>query len=169
MSKQYKAYMASWDVFSPQADKLAQNKRELLESFGINALCPVDSEVDFNKPKLEIAKDIFNKNLALLDEADFVIADINPFRGYEQDSGVCFEIGHAYASGKPVYGIIRKKEQSYKDRMVGLIHERDGVWYDSNGYKVEDFALNCNLMINLACDQIFESLTECLEWIKEYY
>ncbi len=58
---------------------------------------PFDNEAD-NTP------DIFAGNCKLIDEADIVIANLNPFRGKEPDSGTCFEVGYAYAKGKTVYG-----------------------------------------------------------------
>lgn len=48
------------------------------------------------------AEGIFRANIEMISEADAVIANLDPFRGCEPDSGICFEIGCAIALGKQV-------------------------------------------------------------------
>lgn len=169
MQKEYKVYCAGPGCFSPDIEKEAQKQRDLCEEYGLTALIPIDSFVDFNQPKLDIAKDIFNKNIEMINKADFVVVNIENFRGFELDTGTSFEIGMAYALNIPVFGYLHSYPKTYKDKMFGLIHEVDGVWYDSNGYRVEDFNGVCNLMVDLACDGVYKTFEECLKKIKEVY
>ncbi len=45
---------------------------------------------------------IFNKNLTGIDNSDIVVAVID---GTDVDSGTAWEIGYAFAKGKPVFGL----------------------------------------------------------------
>ena len=62
---------------------------------------------------------IFQDNLALIDEADAVVANLNPFRGPEPDSGTAFELGYAHARGKQILGYIDRFETTV-DRVERL-------------------------------------------------
>jgi hypothetical protein len=50
-----------------------------------------------------ITKVIFSKDIACLDAAAALVA---PFGDIQFDSGMCFEIGYAYARGIPIIGIV---------------------------------------------------------------
>ncbi|MBU2009853.1 nucleoside 2-deoxyribosyltransferase [Patescibacteria group bacterium] len=47
--------------------------------------------------------DIFRLDLARLEDADVVVALLD---GQDTDSGTCIELGHAYAKGKKIFGIV---------------------------------------------------------------
>jgi len=76
----------------------------------LEPLFPFDNEVDIGKsvnPSLEI----FLGNRDLIDAADMVIANLNPFRGnIEPDSGTVWEVGYAIGRGKPVVGYLASSE-----------------------------------------------------------
>ena len=123
-------YLAGLDVFAPDAKDRGKKMQELCTKMGYTGLYPLDNEAD-------TAAEIFAGNCALIDCADAVIANLNPFRGAEPDSGTCFEVGYACAKGKRVYGYI-----SY----ARLRLEKQGE-FDKNGFAVENFGLPVHLML----------------------
>lgn len=134
-----KLYLAGPDVFRPDAFQWAAHVRALCRQEGHHALIPLDGkEAD--------APGIYRSNLGLIRDADALLANLNPFRGAEPDSGTCVEIGYALALGKPVVG--------YADTIRPL-HERlnaagpgaDGSYRDTEGWRVENFGLALNLML----------------------
>ena len=48
--------------------------------------------------------DFFQEHSSGIEISDYVVANVNCFRGGEPDSGTCFEIGYAHALGKKIYG-----------------------------------------------------------------
>lgn len=134
-----KLYIAGPDVFRPDAQAWAADVRALCRDAGHQALIPLDGGET-------TAAGIYRNNLRLIEAADAVLANLNPFRGAEPDSGTCVEIGYALALGQPVIG--------YADSLVPL-RERitaggpgaDGRYRDSEGRAVEDFGLPLNLML----------------------
>ncbi len=123
-----KVYLAGWDVFRPDAVEEGKYLKSLCEEYGFEGLYPLDNECD--NPE-----DIYKGNLELLKQADYVIANVNAFRGSEPDSGTSFEIGYATATGKPVV--------TYLEETRPMIE-----WVkDENGYSIENFGFPVNLMI----------------------
>lgn len=125
-------YLAGFDVFAPDAVQRGARYKLLCAEKGFVGLYPLDHEADG-------AHRIFSGNCGLIDRADIVIANLNPFRGAEPDSGTCFEVGYACAKGKKVYGYVDD---------VRTLRDRLGET-DADGFAVEDFGLPLNLM--LAC------------------
>ena len=129
-----KLYLAGPDVFRPDALQWAGHVRALCRLEGHDALVPLDGGGNG-------ATAIYRNNLKLIGEADAVLANLNPFRGAEPDSGTCVEVGYALALGKPVIG--------YADDLRPM-RERlgaDGQCRDAAGWAVEDFGLARNLML----------------------
>ena len=91
-------------------------------------------------------------NLAMMDRADAIIANITPFRGPHMDPGTAFELGYMVAQGKPVM-VYTQAVDSLVDRVSewsgGLVRDA-GVLRDRNGHQVENFGLFENLMIEPA-------------------
>lgn len=133
-----KIYLAGFDVFAPDAVKRGVRMKLQCAQQGLIGLYPLDNEGSD-------AAAIFAGNCALLDSADAVLANINPFRGHEPDSGTCFEIGYAYAKGKRVF--------AYLDD-ARTMREKLGA-ADENGFTVEDFGLPVNLMLACAAQDVY--------------
>ena len=132
-------YIAGPDVFRPDAVHWADTVRVLCRDHGHEALIPLDGDAT-------TADGIFRNNLALLQSADTVLANLNPFRGAEPDSGTCVEIGYALALGKPVIGYAAELP-SLRQRLGGDCGGNCGKAVDAEGYSVEDFGLPFNLML----------------------
>ena len=126
-----KIYLAGFDVFAPDAKQRGAKMKMQCAGQGFIGLYPFDNEADN-------AADIFTGNCGLIDQADIVIANLNPFRGAEPDSGTCFEVGYAIAKGKTVYGYV-SDARSLREKLG----ERD-----ENDFSVEDFGLPLNLMLS---------------------
>ena len=98
-----KVYLAGPDVFRPDAMAWAERARAACAAAGHQALVPLDGVET-------TATGIFDANIDLVRSADVVLANLNPFRGCEPDSGTCVEIGFALALGKPVIGYLASDE-----------------------------------------------------------
>ncbi len=85
---------------------------------------------------------------------NFVIANLNSFRGKESDSGTIWECGYASALGKKVYGYINRSttylQQFNKNEILST---KDG-FTDLDGKFIEDFDYCVNLMIACSLEKI---------------
>jgi nucleoside 2-deoxyribosyltransferase len=136
-----KLYLAGPDLFRPDALEWVERVRALCRREGHEALIPLDGVQ-------ASAGDIYRNNLRLIDEADVVLANLNPFRGSEPDSGTCVEIGYALALGKPVIGYAETLVP-LRDRLHAIGPGADGCYRDSAGWAVENFGLALNLMLSV--------------------
>lgn len=144
-----KIYIAGPDVFEKDAIERGRKYRALCVEYGYEGLYPLDNEVDFSVGKKEAAYQIFEANKKMIDACDIVIANLNPFRGKESDSGTVWECGYAYAKGKVVYGYMEDTREYMQRFSNDEITEEDGRFYDNKGRSIEDFSYPLNLM--LAC------------------
>jgi len=145
--KKQKIYIAGFDVFKKDSIEIGESYKLLCEKYGFEGLYPLDNVANFNQAKQKIAQDIFTVNKNMIDECDIVIANINPFRGKEADSGTIWECGYAVALGKKVYGYM-DDTCDYVDSFTNTQKEiKDNVPFDKNGMAIEDFNYPINLMI----------------------
>ena len=151
-----KIYIAGPDVFEKDAIEIGKQKVELCRKYGFLGLYPLDNVVDFNQPKHKIAMDIFLANKKMIQECDIVIANLNPFRGKESDSGTVWECGFGYALGKKVYGYMDTRKNYIDTFLPEEKTQKDGAFYDKEGRLVEDFDHPVNLMIACSVEEIFE-------------
>ncbi len=93
-----------------------------------------------------------------------MVANLNPFRGAEPDSGTAFELGYAAALGKPLYGYIQEGG-SCAERLPcewkGQEPDRD-----REGNQVEAFGLPLNLMLGVPAQIAVGGAREALELLK---
>ena len=160
-----KIYIAGPDVFEKDSIIIGKNYVNLCSAYGFSGHYPLDNVINFNQDKKKIALDIFQANEKLIQECDIVIANLNPFRGKEADSGTIWECGYAYALGKKVYGYMNSTKP-YLSQFSEL-KEENGMFWDEEDRFVEDFAHPINLMI--ACSSVeivqggFEDVLKRLE------
>ena len=161
-----KIYLAGPDVFLPDAEKRAISQKASCRRHGFDPLHP------FDQPAVTSAA-IFRTNVAMIREADAVLANLDPFRGPEVDSGTAFEVGFATALGTPVVGYLSLAE-SLRERVArlhGEIHYDAAIqaWRDSDGQLIEDFGYAINLMLAEACTAVLVgSLEDALSWLNEH-
>lgn len=151
-------YLAGPDVFRRDSHAWAGEARRLCSEFGHEALTPLDND--------EVTADrIYQSNVALIGRADCVVANLNPFRGDEPDSGTCVEVGMALAVGKRVVGYLATGD-SLADRLskAGRIQKTGagGRLEDTQGHAVEDFGLPLNLMLAVPLSIVTGGLREAL-------
>jgi len=144
-----KIYIAGPDVFEKDAVAIGKRYQELCKEYGFEGLYPLDNEVDFSVGKQEAARLIFEANKKMIDNCDIVIANLNPFRGKESDSGTVWECGYAFAKGKKVYGYMSDTREYLQRFDENEKVQEEGRFYDIQGRAIEDFSYPLNLM--LAC------------------
>lgn len=160
--KSPKVYIAGPDVFSPNWPVFASRVKELCHKKGLTPLFPVP--VDFNPcnpgiPGLteqgnpEQATPIFKTCVDLIKQADFVAANISSFRGLEPDGGTVFEVGYAFALGKPIVGYSRNKELPENMKDMTRVKTATGAFLCEN-HVVERFGLVANVMVDRACEVV---------------
>lgn len=158
MSK--KIYIAGFDVFKTDSIEVGKKYSKLCEDYGFIGLYPLDNEVDFNQEKKKIASDIFDANKKMIEEADIVIANLNPFRGHEADSGTVWECGYATGLGKRVYGYMENCSD-YIDKFDKTeINKEVDYTLDKDDLIIEDFNHPINLMIACSVEAIIEGTFE---------
>ncbi|MFT7859790.1 MAG: nucleoside 2-deoxyribosyltransferase [Sulfurimonas sp.] len=149
-----KIYIAGPDVFEKDSIEIGKELVALCKSYGFEGLYPLDNVVDFTQEKHKTAQDIFEANQEMIRQADIVIANLNPFRGKEPDSGTVWECGYASGQGKKVYGYMQECT-NYIDRFS---HEekfqREGYEVDKYERVIEDFDHPVNLMIACSVEEI---------------
>ena len=145
-------YLAGPDVFRPDAAAVFSQLKALCTQLGCVGLEPSDGGIatGFQGSDAELAQRIYDGNIALIREADGVLANLMDFRGLEPDSGTVFEVGYAVALGKPVaaYGV---PAGSYAQRVsattpcaadaAGVLREQ------ASGLMVEGLGQPLNLML----------------------
>ncbi|MDQ6215055.1 nucleoside 2-deoxyribosyltransferase [Achromobacter insolitus] len=156
-------YLAGFDVFLPDAAAHGTRLKALCATYGFEGLFPLDNEAPQDLSGLALAQWIYRENVALIRRADMVMANLNPFRGAEPDSGTAFEVGYAIACGKPVWGYTGQAGTLIDQVAVGAAAD-DGVsrMVDAHGYTVEDFGLNLNLMLACSARIVTGGAADCL-------
>ncbi|MDY7578112.1 nucleoside 2-deoxyribosyltransferase [Herbaspirillum sp. RTI4] len=160
-----KIYLAGPDVF--RADYAAHKDRlkQLCQAAGLLPLCPADDEIpdDPDSPDSPFSQRIYEQNIALINAADIVMANVQNFRGSEPDSGTVFEIAYAIGKGKKVW--------CYNVPVMSLRQQIpcDSAGRDADGYAVEDFGLSRNLMLAHSSVQISGDAQACIAAIQAYY
>ncbi|PJI48118.1 MAG: nucleoside 2-deoxyribosyltransferase [Pseudomonas sp.] len=161
-----KIYLAGPDVFRPDAFAQGERLKALCTEFGLQGLYPLDHSVPegiTNPP--EQALWIYQANLTLIAEADAVLANLNPFRGTEPDSGTAFELGYAAALGKPLYGYIDEGGSCVERLPCEWQGEEPGR--DRDGNQIESFGLPLNLMLGVPVRIAVGGAREALELVRE--
>ena len=161
-----KIYLAGPDVFEPDAISVGEKLKKLASEYGFIGLFPLDNIISTQGTPHEVARAIRDANIKLLESADIIMANLNPFRGIEPDSGTVFEVGYATALGKEVYCyatdcremILRVREKQQLD---------DTAMRCQDGKIIENFELSHNLMM---IDQVVAVDPEsCLAYIKKLH
>ena len=162
-----KIYIAGPDVFEKDSIEIGKRYVQICKNYGFQGMYPLDNEIDFNQEKKKIAMDIFLANVELINQADIVVANLNPFRGKEADSGTVWECGYAYGLGKEVIGYM-DLTSSYSEQFLESEKSLHGSFYvDNNGRIIEEFDYPINLMIACSVKKIvqgsFEDIIKILE------
>lgn len=160
-----KIYLAGPDVFDTDAVEKGEELKALCGQYGFEGHFPLDNIIDIDASPYAVAKAIREANIRLLESSDIIMANLNPFRGFEPDSGTVYEVGYAAALQKMVFGYA-----SDRRTMIERLRDKEGLAPDArlcrNGKSIEDFGLSHNLMM---LDIVVADDAEgCLAYIKKH-
>ena len=166
-----KIYLAGFDVFYKDAKERFEKMRKLCKLAGYEALIPLDNDITEG---LGISNRIYKANIAMIEQADGIIANLNAFRGKEPDSGTVFEVGYGVAKNKKIVGYTSIED--WKTHIIG--DQKSQVLtrglFDSmfnqqpvDEFNVEDFGLPLNLMLAESIKLINGDFIDALEVYKE--
>jgi len=158
-----KIYIAGFDVFKPNSKEIGKKYKNICEKYDFIGLYPLDNEIDINWNKDVAREFIFKKNIELIEMCDIVIANGNPFRGDELDSGTAFEIGYAKALKKEV--IIYMDDTSDYIEKVEFKDNEDSQ-YDKSGMSIENLGFPLNLMFS-DCSIVRGGFLEAIQEIHQ--
>ncbi|RAO76590.1 nucleoside 2-deoxyribosyltransferase [Dyella jiangningensis] len=159
------AYLAGPDVFLQNAKAKADEVRALCRLHGVEPLIPADND-DQGASSEALTEDalslrIFRKNVALIDRAALVFANLEPFRGPSADVGTVWEIGYAYSQGKRIFAYSSALSH-YLTRVSPRTTVEGASWIDREGMLVENFGLFDNLMIHHSLSGLYADLPSLL-------
>jgi nucleoside 2-deoxyribosyltransferase len=140
-------------VFFPECEAIYARLKTLCSLLGMVGVAPTDSDAakGFSGSEDALAQRIYEGNVALIEQADGVAANLVAFRGLEPDSGTVFEVGYAIALGKPVvaYGV---PAQTYAERVAAMLDcapDASGTLRETaTGLMVEGLGQRLNLMLS---------------------
>ena len=154
---QPRIYLAGPDVFLRDSQRVFDTLKAHCVRLGMVGVEPSDGGLasDFAGSDDERARRIYEGNIALIREADGVVANLVNFRGHEPDSGTVFEVGFAAALGKPVVAY-NVPSGSYAERIVAALpcirddagHLREA----DSGTMVEGLGQALNLMLSCSTE-----------------
>jgi len=98
-----------------------------LHNLGFRVFLPQEDSNNVHD-KTNRQKIIFNKNLAGIENSDLIVALID---GADVDSGTSWEIGYAFAKGKPVIGLRTDFRTLGIEGTVNLMIERSVILFMS--------------------------------------
>lgn len=114
-------YLAA-PLFSEAERDFNRKLRDEIMSAGFKAFLPQeDSNNARGGNRQEI---IFNKNMAAIESSDIIVAVVD---GADADSGTAWEIGYAFAKGKPVIGLRTDFRTLGIEGRVNLMIERSAI------------------------------------------
>lgn len=154
-------YLAGFDVFRPDAARHGIALQQQCRQHGFVGHYPTDPSPPADLAGAALAHWILQSNLAAIRQADAVMANLNPFRGLEPDSGTVFEVGYAHALGKPVWAYV-DDDRPLPQRVPHELRQ-DGRRFDTQGYQVEDFGLPLNLMLACSVRLVRGNAATCLQ------
>ncbi|MBR0655858.1 nucleoside 2-deoxyribosyltransferase [Plastoroseomonas arctica] len=139
------AYLAGPDVFLPNAGAHAAEKLAICARHGIRGLSPLNEDIATlaAMDEAEAWRAIFAKDVAMMEAADIVIANLTPFRGASADAGTLVELGWFLGRGRPAYGYTNSA-QPFAARSAAQVA---AVPDPMAGLTVGGFGLPDNLMI----------------------
>jgi len=156
-------YLAGPDVFEPDPIAAGEQLKALCARYGFEGLFPLDNAIRTYDHPHRTAEAIRQANLDLIRRADIVMANLNPFRGFEPDSGTVYEVGFAEALGKPVAAYAADRRH-LPERLREHQRLSPDALHCGDGKAIEDFALSHNLMFAHAL--VADTPEACLAYLK---
>ena len=145
-----KLFLADSNIYYKDCHSRVEANIAFCSEHGFEAFHPLKSNFHAKEGMTphEMAAAIAQNNLKQLDSCDVLMAELDPWRGCEVDTGVSFEVGYMLAKGKKIYGYMKDAATTYCTRYpVKTFDEEDGVYRDEQGRRLEEFGLPVNLMV----------------------
>ena len=139
-------YLAGPDVFRPDAHAWGERLKRICAAAGAVGLYPLDNTAS-DPAAIRAA------NLAMIDRADAVVANITPFRGPSADAGTVYELGYAAALNKLVVAYSADAHTPYAARVPrgsANLRDRDDMLIESFPSLTDNLMLACGLDALLA-------------------
>lgn len=162
-------YLAGFEVFSPDGPQLADAMRATCRRYGLEPISPLDKGADADQgPALEgeaLADLIYENNIAMIERADAILANLNHFRGPDPDAGTCFEVGYAVARGKASYVYSSDGAtavERVRDFFGPVTPDGAGGFVDADGMTVENFGSPFNLMLSSSSTVVSGDFEACV-------
>ena len=172
----YYIYLAGPEVFLPEPVAAGESSKARIKAlneihnwpFVLEGLYPLDNEIPDFGHNYETGMRIYQANIDLMDQADFIAANMVRFRGPSMDVGTAFEMGYVLGLGKPVFGYYEAEPfygeseapGFYADRVEALYPISDEPGIDAYGQSIENFQMSDNLMMIGALASGAESVAE---------
>jgi nucleoside 2-deoxyribosyltransferase len=83
------AYLAGPDVFLPNAVAHAATKVGICRRLGLRGLPPLNEEAETAATELQAT---YEKDVAMMEKSDIIIANLTPFAGASADAGTLIEV-----------------------------------------------------------------------------
>src|SRR5436190_14087228 len=116
-------YLAGPDVFLPDAVAHAARKVAICRRHGLVGLPPLNQDVESAVQAGELWRTIYQKDIAMMERADIIIANLTPFGGASADAGTLIEVGWFLGRGKPIFGY-SNTSANFESRMRAELGER---------------------------------------------
>ncbi len=138
-------YLADFEMFLPTCEQTIKYWKSICDKYGFIGLFPGEGEPV--EPGEDFWKRVFLHDVNHMYNSDMVIAQLDDWRGNQPDSGTLFEAGYFVALGMPAYGFYNSSKgllDKIKDKQL-----IDGVYYDADGYAIEDRGFVLDNMLSL--------------------
>ena len=160
----YYVYLAGPEVFLPEPIAAGAAKKARIAAlsraadwpFELAGLYPLDNEIPDSRPDFDTGMRIYRANIAHMDRAYAVAANMVRFRGPSMDVGTAFEMGYMRGLGKPVFAYYDAAPFYGRDEAPGLYVDRVREYgpapagdarVDADGHAIDDFEMADNLMM----------------------
>ena len=160
----YYVYLAGPEVFLPEPIAAGVAKKARIAAlsraadwpFELAGLYPLDNEIPDSRPDFDTGMRIYRANIALMDRAYAVAANMVRFRGPSMDVGTAFEMGYMRGLGKPVFAYYDAAPFYGREEAPGLYVDRvrehgsvsaHDARVDADGHAIDDFQMADNLMM----------------------
>src|SRR5258708_7178703 len=77
---------------------------------------PLNEDAETAATELEVWQAIYEKDVAMMEKSDIIIANLTPFAGASADAGTLIEVGWFLGKGKPIFGYSNTPE-NFESRM----------------------------------------------------
>ena len=140
-------YLSTFERYDIDAQLKLTAMKEILSRYGFEGISPLEDAPGVERVQsddlYEVAYNTFDHYQQHVRNCDIILANLNPYHGYEPNDDVSFECGMAFQLGKKLFAYVDDLRP-----MVDLIPnggEANGC-RDVNGMNVEDFENPLNLM-----------------------